>query len=1095
MKLSKTIRAPRPSRRPRHPFGVEPLEGRRLFSGAAATAVNDSFSGFEDVVVTGNVVTNDTDGEGDTLLPSLTSVPLHGGISMQSTGVFTYTPHAGYNGSDSFTYSVWDGSSWSASATVTITLGAVNDAPSFTTPASHTSLEDGGFRTVLNFATALSAGPPDEAGQGLAFTATTNNDALFSILPGIASDGTLTYRAFANANGSATVTVRLFDDGGTANGGVDASATRTFTINVTAVNDAPTFAIGDDQSVTEDAGPQSVSNFLPPFTSPGPADEAGQTVSFELSNDNASLFSVQPAFSGGVLTYTPAANANGTATVTMLARDSGGTANGGVNASAPQTFQIHVSAVNDPPVFSVFSGASALEDAPAQEVTGFAHAVSGGPDDEAGQSVWFTADNDSPLMFLVQPHVAADGTLTYTPFPHAVGTATVTVHAQDDGGTADGGDDTSNSQTFQITLNPVNDVPVFTGGGDQTVNEDAGTRTVAEFATGILAGPVDEWSQELTFVVTSDNPGLFAQQPAVSADGTLTYRTADDMNGSAVVSVYLRDDGGTANGGDDTTGVQTFTITVRPVNDAPTLAIAGDVTVSEDAGSVTIGSFASFVLGPSDETEGLAPLAGYTVHASFQVSSMLAEQPVLHPSGALTFRTAPNASGVMAVTVYVRDEGGTANGGVDQSVAHTFNITITPVNDAPVGQSEAFDLSEDGSVSGNVLANDSDVESVDLDAALLVGPAHGGLSFDPATGAFTYTPDGGYHGPDSFVYRASDGEADSGDVTVFLTVLPGPNEAPVAADDTASATPGQAVSVPVLSNDFDVDGDSLTVAILNPPAFGTATVNADGTVTYVAGATTAEADQFTYQVSDGNGGVAQATVRVSIHGTGVVTDPDEGTTILVVQANDSDDFVRIVRMRDGRLRVFINGVEQGRYEVSATSKVLVAGGEGDDTLAIKGVRGGVQFFGGPGDDVLVGSAFADVLVGGPGNDLMTGGGGRDLVIGGEGSDTVRGGQGDDIVIAGTTDYDDDTPSNRAALGDLLAAWSGAGDAPTRAAAIWAGVGPSGARLGGRVHDDGLIDTLAGAGGFDAFVALAAGGAAPDVLVGKILREAATTLWL
>jgi CSLREA domain-containing protein len=234
-------------------------------------------------------------------------------------------------------------------ATATITVTAVNDAPSFTKGANQAILEDAGAQTVAGWATAISAGPADESGQALNFIVTNNNNALFSAQPGIDGTGKLTYTPAANANGLATVSVSLHDNGGTANGGVDTSAIQTFTITVTAVNDVPTFTPGGNQTVNEDAGAQSVA--WATAISAGPPDESGQVLNFIVTNNNNSLFSVQPAISpNGTLTYTSAPDANGTATVSVKLHDDGGTANGGVDTSAQVQFTITVNAVNDAPV-------------------------------------------------------------------------------------------------------------------------------------------------------------------------------------------------------------------------------------------------------------------------------------------------------------------------------------------------------------------------------------------------------------------------------------------------------------------------------------------------------------------------------------------------------------------------------------------------------------------------------------------------------------------------------------------------------------------------------------------------------------------------
>ena len=459
-------------------------------------------------------------------------------------------------------------------------MTAVNDVPSFTKGPDQAVNEDAGAQTVNNWATNISAGPADEAGQTLTFLVTTNNDALFSVLPAVSASGTLTYTPASNANGNATVTVRLQDNGGTTNGGQDTSAVQTFAITVTAVNDVPSFTKGPDQTVNEDAGAQTVSNWATNISA-GPADEAGQTLTFLVTTNNDALFSVLPAVSAsGTLTYTAAANANGNATVTVRLQDNGGTANGGQDTSAAQTFAITVTAVNDVPSFTKGPDQTVNEDAGAQTVNNWATNISAGPADEAGQTLTFLVTTNNDALFSVLPAVSASGTLTYTPAANANGSATVSVRLQDNGGTANGGQDTSAVQTFAITVTAVNDVPSFTKGPDQTVNEDAGAQTVNNWATNISAGPADEAGQTLTFLVTTNNDALFSVLPAVSASGTLTYTPAANANGSATVTVRLQDNGGTANGGQDTSAAQTFAITVTAVNDVPSFTKGPDQTVT-----------------------------------------------------------------------------------------------------------------------------------------------------------------------------------------------------------------------------------------------------------------------------------------------------------------------------------------------------------------------------------------------------------------------------------------------------------------------------------------------------------------------------------
>src|SRR5207248_2724990 len=156
-----------------------------------------------------------------------------------------------------------------------------------------------------------------------------------------------------------------------------------------------------------------------------------------------------------------------------------------------------------------------------------------------------------------------------------------------------------------------NDVPSFSKGADQAVNEDSGTPTgshsVSGWATGISTGPANESGQSVDFIVTNNNSSLFSTQPAVSPSGDLSYTTAADANGVATVSVKIHDDGGTDHGGVDTSAVQTFTITVNAVNDAPVNAAPATAVVNEDA-AVSFSNSPLTGLAVSDIDAGSSPV-------------------------------------------------------------------------------------------------------------------------------------------------------------------------------------------------------------------------------------------------------------------------------------------------------------------------------------------------------------------------------------------------------------------------------------------------------------------------------------------------------
>jgi hypothetical protein len=193
-----------------------------------------------------------TDVDSASLTYTIVTSPTHGTLYGTPPNV-TYRPHTNYFGADSFTFKANDKSVGcctdpgrdSSVEAVSITVNPVNDVPSFTKGPNQTANQNAGLQTVVGWATLISPGPanstppteapdpiPSESGQVVDFIVTNNNNALFSVQPAVSSTGTLTYTPAAVASGVATVTVRIHDNGGLANGGVDTSAPQTFTITI-----------------------------------------------------------------------------------------------------------------------------------------------------------------------------------------------------------------------------------------------------------------------------------------------------------------------------------------------------------------------------------------------------------------------------------------------------------------------------------------------------------------------------------------------------------------------------------------------------------------------------------------------------------------------------------------------------------------------------------------------------------------------------------------------------------------------------------------------------------------------------------------------
>jgi len=184
---------------------------------------------------------------------------------------------------------------------------------------------------------------------------------------------------------------------------------------------------------------------------------------------------------------------------------------------------------------------------------------------------------------------------------------------------------------------------------------------------------------------------------------------------------------------------------------------------------------------------------------------------------------------------------------------------------APLAADDAATTEKNKAVQIDVLANDSDANGDTLAVGSVTQPAHGTAAVTNGGADVTYTPATGYVGADQFTYQACDpgGLCDTG--TVDVTVLP-VNTAPVAADDAATTQAGTPVTISVLANDTDADGDALHVEGVQSPTEqgGTAAANPDGTVTYTPGAGFSGADRFTYSACDPDGLCDQATVAVTV---------------------------------------------------------------------------------------------------------------------------------------------------------------------------------------------------------------------------------------
>ena len=376
-------------------------------------------------------------------------------------------------------------------------------------------------------------------------------------------------------------------------------------------------------------------------------------------------------------------------------------------------------------------------------------------------------------------------------------------------------------------------------------------------APGVLGNDSDPDNDGLTAVLATPpaNGDLSFQ-----ANGAFTYTPNPGFSGVDSFTYYASD-------GELGSQLATVTITVAPpapVNQPPQAV--------NDAYSTTAGVplqvNAPGVLGNDSDpdNDGLTAVL---------VSGPANGQLNLSANGAFTYSPNPGFSGVDSFTYQAFD---------GELSSNTATVTITvappaPVNQPPQAVNDAYqtDAGAPLNVSApGVLGNDSDPDNDGLTAVLVSGPANGQLNLS-ASGAFTYTPNPGFSGVDSFTYQAFDGELSSNTATVTITVNPiaPPNQPPVAAADAYSTSAGVplVVAAPgVLDNDSDPDGDDLVAVLVTPPASGDLSFQADGGFTYTPNPGFSGIDSFTYRAWDGE--LASPPVTVTITVTPVSTPGD-----------------------------------------------------------------------------------------------------------------------------------------------------------------------------------------------------------------------------
>ncbi|MGE0607853.1 MAG: tandem-95 repeat protein [Pirellulales bacterium] len=423
----------------------------------------------------------------------------------------------------------------------------------------------------------------------------------------------------------------------------------------------------------------------------------------------------------------------------------------------------------------------------------------------------------------------ADGSFSYTPNANFHGTDSFTYFAHD-------GSENSNSTTVTITVTSVNDLPV-------AANDTYATSMnipLAIAAPGVLGNDTDaDGDAILASLVSGPSNGLLL----FSIDGSYLYTPNLFFVGTDTFSYRATDLLGNSN---------VAVVTINVGNNAPNAA-NDSYSVNEDN---TLNVAAAGVLANDTDADG-NPLSAVLVSGPANVAAF-----TLNADGSFNYTPSANFNGTDSFTYRAND--GTAN-----SNLATVTITVNNVNDAPVAGNDSYSVNEDNTLNvaaAGVLANDTDADGDPLTAILVTGPTKAAAFNLNADGSFSYTPNADFNGFDSFTYRASDGALNSNLATVTITVN-SVNDAPVAANSNFAVTNNQTLTIlppDILLGSFDADGDVLTLTIVSSPLHGTLTLRTDGSLEYRSNGTYTGPDSFTYQISDGNGGVASGTVTIEV---------------------------------------------------------------------------------------------------------------------------------------------------------------------------------------------------------------------------------------
>lgn len=734
------------------------------------------------------------------------------GVAFSGSGSnrnLTLTPEPDMYGSATVTVTVSDGE-LSASDSFVAVVNPVNDPPSLGSVIDRTINQD----SSISFSVTLS--DVDNDPGDITLTGQSSNSALVAsndiAFEGVGSSRIVTVTPQAGQSGTATITL-LGNDGQDTN-----SAQFVLTVNA-----RPVIGAVSRLEMAEDATESTSISVVD-------VDTDISTVALSVASANPNLIpdsglALTGSGNNRTLSITPSANASGEGVIFVTADDG--------LAQTTHTISVTVKPINDGPTISAFVDQVTDEDV----ARGPIPFVVGDIDNDVQQLMLSGSSSNTALV----PHtnidirgVGIDRTVVITPSADLVGTAIITITVDDGALNA--------SQSFSLTVLPVNDAPVIAPIPEQTVLEDS------VITITLSLDDIDSPVEEITLSGSSSNKGLVADTN-ISFGGsgavrTVTITPQPNQFGSTVITL-LASDG-------SLTGAMNFDLTVEPVDDMPIVFPIPNQLIAEDiTHTLTI------------------TLNDIDTEASNLVLFGASSNPTLIPDGnigftgagitrTLTITPAANQTGSSIITVRASD--------AELSGETAFLVEVQPVNDPPTAIDDTVSVVEITDFSIGVLANDHDVDGDPL-TVTSVGQGRVGRVTVNQDNTIRYTAPLGFTGTDSFVYTIADTTGSTDSATVFVTIKapPGPDAPHVDSISPSTGDNSRSVKVNITGRSFaptpdiylgpyrlfDVQfRDSTKVeawvpAFLPPKVYDLTIINPDGVTTVLPAVYTVTASKVT----------------------------------------------------------------------------------------------------------------------------------------------------------------------------------------------------------------------------------------------------------